>query len=89
MIPKKSEYPFHEFSSPSLMTLNHDTDSWLVVLKESVRSFHPVGLEPVNVSTMNARHMSFLQEFTNYLVEEGKANLLINRPDWILFPIYV
>jgi hypothetical protein len=89
MIMKKAEYPFYEFSSKSLITLNHDTDSWLVVLKDSIRSFHPIGLDQVNVSTLNSQHNNLLQEFTNYIVDEGKSNLLVNRPDWILFPLYL
>ena len=85
MILKKSEYPFHVFSASPLASLDCG-DSWVIVLKESVRSFEATGLQPVGVSTMNAQHNSYLEEFSNYIIKDEVGRRLAIRPDWILFP---
>jgi hypothetical protein len=85
MVLKKSEYPFHTFSASALASLDCE-DSWVIVLKESVRSFEATGLQSVGVSTMNAQHNTYLEEFSNYVVKDEVGRRLTIRPDWILFP---
>jgi len=82
---KESEIPFHTFSSNDLISHKVSEDTWVAVLKESVRVLFKegAGAQPISINTMNSTHYSYIEYFMN-AVTKDKLNIKL-RPDWILY----
>ena len=80
-----NEVPYQEFSNPELISHKISDDSWIVMLKESVRHL-PEGsaFEPVGLSSMNSAHFSFIENFAYSLVKEMVKSKVQIIPEWIL-----
>jgi hypothetical protein len=82
---KCSEVPFKEFSHNGLMSQKISEDTWILVLKESIRELRTAQAQPVGLSTMNACLITYHEDFSHALHYEFFQPKFIVRPDWIVY----
>ena len=81
---KEPEVPFHAVSSNDLASHKISEDTWVLVLKESVRSFlKGVNAQAIGINGMNSTHYSYIEHFMNAASKDTQNVKL--HPDWILY----
>jgi hypothetical protein len=83
VIFKEKDLPFYTFKNTVLTSKKVSNDTWVAVLKESVREF-PVNTcaRSINIHDMNTTHFSYLEEFLHAFRDEVDKTQMV--PEWIL-----
>jgi len=81
---KEEEVPFVCIENPELLSHKISDDAWILVLKESVRSYLKDGsnAQAIGINCMNSRHYSYIEHFINAVSTNMKVRV---HPDWILY----
>ena len=81
LILKENDLPFRMLEGSVLESKKESEDTWVIVLKESVREVN-ARVSSIGIQTMNTSHFSYLEEFIHEFGKEiGKVPSI---PEWIL-----
>ena len=79
----KSETEFRPLVSHELLTVEQG-DSWVLVLKESVRSVSD-SVQVLGMSTIHSQLVTLHEHFANVVTHDAETKGLFRKPDWIFF----